>query len=118
MGDLRMSEMLAMQRALWEKNKEKWSPLEPAFARNSLLWMMEELGEVIAIIKKRGEADIMGDGVLRNEFVTELADVLMYYNNILLRYSISPSEISEAYRTKHEKNMGRDFGQEHKNFLS
>lgn len=32
-----------MQYKLWEKYKDKWSPLEPKFAHDSLLWMMEEL---------------------------------------------------------------------------
>jgi len=117
MADLKISEMLQMQRTLWEKYKNKWSPLEPQYARNSVLWMIEELGEVIAIIKKRGESDIMNDKDLRKEFVTELADVLMYFNDVLLRYEIAPEEISEAYVSKHMKNMGRDFDKEHQNFL-
>lgn len=117
MADLRISDMLQMQRALWEKYKEKWPPLAPEYARNSILWMIEELGEVIAIIKKRGEADIISDEDLRKAFTTELADVLMYFNDVLLRYQVTPEEISEAYAKKHAANMGRDFEQEHRNYL-
>jgi NTP pyrophosphatase (non-canonical NTP hydrolase) len=109
--------MLQMQKNLWERYKDKWSPLEPPYARNSILFMIEELGEVIAIIKKRGETEITSDTDLRNEFITELVDVLMYYNDVLLRYEISPHEISEAYKNKHLKNMGRDFVDEHENYL-
>jgi hypothetical protein len=50
--------MLRSQYELWEKRKDTWSPMKPEFARDSLLWMMEEIGEVIAIIKKRGENEI------------------------------------------------------------
>ena len=116
MSDLKISEMLKMQRALWEKHKDTWSPLEPEYARNSILWMIEELGEVIAIIKKRGESEIIKDEALRSDFVTELADVYMYFNDVLLRYGITAEEISEAYLTKHIKNMGRDYDKEYQNF--
>lgn len=109
MNDIAMSEMQAMQRELWEQNREKWSPLEPYFARNSILWMMEELGEVISLIKKREEADIVKNPATHSAFVEELADVLMYYNDVLLRYGITPGELGEAYRRKHAKNMGRDY---------
>jgi len=117
MKDLKISEMLQMQKALWEKHKDSWSPLEPAFARNSILWMIEELGEVIAVIKKRGESEIMNDSVLRREFITELADVFMYFNDVLLRYEVTPEEISEVYIAKYNENMRRDFDNEHQNYL-
>ena len=38
-----------------------------------------------------------------------MSDVLMYYNDTLLRYKITPSEISSVYIEKHNKNMKRDF---------
>jgi hypothetical protein len=60
-SDLSFSEMLKMQYELWEKHKDTWSPLEPEFARDSLLWMIGEAGEVIDIIKKCGETRIMTD---------------------------------------------------------
>ena len=116
MDNLRISDMLNMQRELWNKYKDKWSPLEPEFARNSILWMIEELGEVIAIIKKRGEAEIMNNLDLRNEFITELVDVYMYFNDILLRYNVTPEEISKTYVDKHKKNMYRNFENEHQNY--
>ena len=36
-----------------------------------------------------------------------MADVLMYYNDILLCYEISEEELKEAYVAKFEKNMQR-----------
>ncbi len=118
MLDLKISDMMDMQDALYEKNKENWDAPAPEKGRNQLLWMFEELGEVIAIIKKRGDNAIMNDVELKEKFITELSDVLMYYIDTLICYGISPNDISKAYRTKFEKNMNRDFPKEHSNFLS
>ena len=56
----------------------------------------------------------MDDPAVRSAFLTEMADVLMYYTDVLLRYHVSPEEIAEAYRKKHAKNMGRNFTAEYK----
>lgn len=44
---------------------------------------------------------------LRQHLVEEMADVLMYYNDVLLCYGISEQELKEAYVDKFEKNMKR-----------
>lgn len=44
---------------------------------------------------------------LRYDFVEELADVLMYFNDILLCFDISPEEFEQVYRQKHDRNMTR-----------
>jgi NTP pyrophosphatase (non-canonical NTP hydrolase) len=116
MDDLSFSAMLKMQYSLWEENKALWSPLEPEYARNSLLWMMAEVGEVIDIIKKCGESRIIEDKNIKKAFVEELCDVLMYFNDTLLRYDISAEEIAAAYTDKHNKNMSRSFAAEEKAF--
>lgn len=115
--DLRISELFAMQQALWEKNKDRWEPMEPIEGRNSILWMMEEIGEVISIIKKRGEAQIMADKALRRAFVEEMVDVSMYFCDALIRYGVTAEEFSNAYDAKHLRNMGRDFQKEHERYL-
>lgn len=117
MSDLKISEMQKMQKDLWEKHKLEWSPMEPVYGRNFFLWMIEEMGEAISIIKKKGEEKIMSSPPVRSKFVEELADILMYYNEILLRYNISSEEISNAYLKKHNKNMSRDYTQESANYL-
>lgn len=111
--DLKISQMLAMQRELWEKHSEDWEPLTPEYARTSLLYMFEEMGEVVAIIKKKGEQEIMENAHVREELVTEAADVMMYFGDFLLRFGISEEEISEAYVRKHAKNMKRDYAAEY-----
>lgn len=40
-------------------DQKRWSPMEPKYGRDSLLWMIEEIGEVIAIVKKKKEYEIM-----------------------------------------------------------
>ena len=82
--------------------------------KNFVLYMVEEIGEVIAIIKKKGSAAIAEDPAVRTAFLEEMADVLMYYHDILLRYHITAEEISEAYAAKHGYNMDRNYTDEYK----
>ena len=99
--------MLAMQQALQEKYKDKWEPICPEAGKHKLLWMLGEVGEVIDLIKKNGDESVAGNAAVRQRLVEELADVLMYYNDVLLCYGIGEEELKEAYRAKFEKNMTR-----------
>lgn len=114
MEDLKISDMMSMQRELFEKHRDEWSPMEPEFGRNFILFMIEEVGECISIVKKKGDRAIMDDPAVRSAFVEEMSDVLMYYNDTLLRYGVTPKELSAAYSQKHEKDMGRDYRREYK----
>lgn len=114
MAVIKISDMMQMQMELWELHKDKWSPMEPEYGRNFILWMMEEVGESIAIIKKKGDDAIMREPSVRASFVEEMSDVLMYYTDTLLRYGITPEEISDAYIAKHNRNMGRNFQSEYR----
>ena len=107
MSDFTISEMQEMQRALQDKYKDKWEPICPEIGKNKLLWMVGEIGEVIDIIKKHGDEQVSTDQALREDLVEELADVLMYYNDVLLCYGISSDELKKAYSEKFEKNMKR-----------
>ena len=66
-----------------------------------------EIGEVIDIVKKHGGEKACQDAELREHLIEELADVLMYYNDILLCYGISAEELKQSYTRKFEKNMKR-----------
>ena len=107
MTDFSINEMQAMQRALQERYKDKWEPICPAIGQNKLLWMIGEIGEVIDIVKKHGGEAASSDETLRKDLVEELADVLMYYNDVLLCYGITPEELKDAYSQKFRKNMTR-----------
>lgn len=107
MTDFTIAEMQKMQRTLQEKYRHKWEPIGPETGQNKLLWMLGEIGEVIDIVKKNGGTAACTDLSLRAELVEELADVLMYYNDILLCYGITAGELKESYTRKFEKNMGR-----------
>ncbi len=107
MDDFSLNEMLEMQRTLQEQYKDKWKPINPERGKDQLLWMIGEIGEVIDIIKKHGGEAASQDKELRAQLVEEMADVLMYYNDVLLCYGISAEELKQSYISKFEKNMKR-----------
>ena len=107
MTDFSIGEMQQMQKVLQETYKSKWEPICPAAGQNTLLWMLGEIGEVIDIVKKHGGETAAQEQALRAALVEELADVLMYYNDVLLCYGISPEELKRAYTEKFEKNLKR-----------
>lgn len=111
--DLSISEMMTLQRRLYEPHRGEWPSMEPEYAKDYILYMMEEVGEVISIIKKKGCASVVEDAVVRERFLEEMADVLMYYNDILLRCHVTAEEISQAYQAKFEKNMRRNYRQQY-----
>ena len=107
MSDFTIKEMLTMQKELQDKYKDKWETISPEAGKHKLLWMIGEIGEVIDIIKKNGDTNTVEDKELRKQLIEEMADVLMYYNDVLLCYDISEDELKEAYISKFEKNMKR-----------
>ena len=107
--NLTIAEMKKMQFDLYEKNKEKWNDMEPQYAKNHLLYMIEEMGECISIIKKKGIEAIMQEPTIRERYLEEFSDVLMYYTEVLNRLKISEEELSDAYVKKYTNNMHRDY---------
>ena len=111
--DLSISQMMQLQKELFQPHKDEWHPMEPEFGKDFLLYMVEEMGEVIAILKKKGSGAVAEDPAVRESFLEEMADVLMYYHDVLLRFHVTPEEISRAYLKKHGHNMGRDYRTEY-----
>lgn len=107
MDDFGFREMQQIQVQLQEKYKDKWKQLSPDLGKEQLLWLMIELGEAADIIKKQGSQMIMENTEVRTHFIEEMADVMMYYNDVLLCYGISIDEFSKVYREKHQRNMNR-----------
>ena len=105
--DLRLSEMVEMQKALQEKYLDKWGGLFPERAKDQLLWSIIETGEAADIIKKRGDEAILNDPQLRHDFIEEVGDVVMYLLDALLCYGVTSEEFAEIYRKKFERNMHR-----------
>lgn len=114
-NDLKISELKEMQLKLYELNKEKWNDMEPQFAKNHILYMIEEIGECISIIKKKKIDNVMNDEHIRNRFIEELSDVLMYYIEVLNRLDISAEEFSKVYLEKYNTNLKRNYEEENKN---
>ena len=107
MADFTITEMQEMQKSLQDKYKHKWEPICPEIGQNKLLWMIGEIGEVIDIVKKHGGQNAATDEALRKDLIEEMADVLMYYNDVMLCYGITEDELKKAYTEKFHKNMER-----------
>lgn len=107
MEEFTVGEMLEMQKKLQDRYKDVWNPLTPETGKNQLLWMIGEIGEVIDIVKKNGGRNAVESAELKAHLVEEMADVLMYYGDVMLCYSISEDELKRAYTDKFEKNMTR-----------
>ena len=72
MSDFSIQDMLTMQSELQEKYKDKWEAISPEAGKHKLLWMIGEIGEVIDIIKKNGDASAVEDKELRKQLIEEL----------------------------------------------
>lgn len=104
-----LSDLLDMQHALFDKHRHEWAPHDPEHARSYLLWSVEELGEMIAIIKKKGDTAIVENPAVRAHYVEEVADVLMYLMDNIDCYGITGEELSASYVAKFHRNMQRDW---------
>ena len=102
-----MEDVLAMQRELQSRYRDQWEPICPDTGKNKMLWLIGEMGEAIDIVKKNGDREACEDPGLRAHLVEELADVLMYYGDIMLCYGITAEELKQAYTAKFERNMTR-----------
>ena len=105
--DFSINEMQEMQKSLQKKYKDKWEPICAEVGRNKLLWMIGEIGEVIDIVKKHGGVQVSTDKELRKDLIEEMADVLMYYNDVLLCYGITEEELKKSYTEKFKRNINR-----------
>ena len=112
--DLKISELKEMQLKLYELNKDKWNDMEPKYAKDHILYMVEEIGECISIIKKKKINSVMNDENIRNRFIEELGDVLMYYVEVLNRLDISAEEFTNIYLKKYNTNLNRDYEADNK----
>lgn len=107
MDKFTVSEMQEMQKQLQEKYKDQWEPICAEIGQNKLLWMIGEIGEVIDIVKKHGGEQASSNPDIRTELIEEMADVLMYFNDVMLCYGITEEEIKASYVAKFKRNMKR-----------
>lgn len=107
MSGFNINEMQQMQKVLQDKYKNIWEPIGPQTGQNKLLWMIGEIGEVIDIVKKHGGQAACTDESLRQHLIEEMADVLMYFNDVLMCYGITEEELKDTYTKKFETNMKR-----------
>lgn len=105
--NLTISEMQQMQTEL--RIAKGWTDTDPDYAKDHLLNMIGEIGEVADIFKKKGINKCMSDPEVRAMLVEEMADVQMYFVEVMNRLQITPKEFSQAYVNKHNRIMRRDF---------
>lgn len=103
--DLHISDILRCQQQLREKHE--WAEHTPDIGAYSLLWTYDEMGEIGAILKKKGHEAVMNHPQVRAHFVEECADVFMYLVDMMDCFGISAEEFSEAYCAKWKRNMNR-----------
>ncbi len=102
-----VGEMLQMQEKLQKKYEGEWEEICPENGQNKLLWMIGEVGEVIDIVKKNSTDEMLSDPDTRAFLVEEMADVLMYFHDVMLCYGITEEELKEQYTKKFQRNMTR-----------
>lgn len=102
-----IDEMIAMQKALADHYDNPDETPAPDKGRKKTLWMLGEVGEIIDIEKKKRDEGIMNDPAVRSDFVEEMADILMYYTEILMCYGITSDELKASYTKKFTRNMTR-----------
>ena len=76
--DLSISQMMQMQKDLYERHKGEWYPLEPEYGKDSILFMVEEIGEVAEVLNKRAGRKASEEDDLQEQLGIELADMLHY----------------------------------------
>ena len=117
MEELTFQEMFEMQRQLQDAHPQ-WGGYYPERGKDSLLWAFEEMGEVVAIFKKKGAGKILSDPDVHACFLEETADVLMYLCDMMQCLSVTPEEIADAFRKKWNYNMHRDWVSQNKKLFT
>lgn len=107
MSTFGFEEMRKIQEELQAHYLDSWGGLFPEKGRSILLWAMIEAGEMADIIKKDGDDAIMEDEEIRRHFIEEFCDTMMYLNDLLLCYSITPEDVEKVYLEKHRRNLSR-----------
>lgn len=105
--DLNFTEMKQMQEEL--RIAKGWTDTDPNNAKDHLLNLIGEVGEVADIFKKKGIDKCMNSPQVRRMLVEEMADMEMYFIEVMNRLQITPEEFARAYITKHNRLMQRDF---------
>ena len=111
--NLDMKTLMDMQTELQDMHKHDWSPICPESTIMHMLWMVGEIGEAIDVIKKMGAKNLTSGTKIREHFVEEMGDVLMYFIDVLQCCGVTYDEFCAVYKKKHEHNMHRDYVAEH-----
>jgi len=117
MSGLTLQEMYDISQDWHDRHVGKGAPFSPEKGRDKLLKVIEEYGELVSVVMKRGEDAIINDPAVRAALLEEFADVLGLLSDALLCYGVTDEEFSDAYRRKHRRNMDRDYSKERAVYL-
>jgi len=110
---LTLTEMFKMQAQLTGSHPE-WKQYKAESGPYKLLWMLGEAGEIIDIVKKKDEYELVGPSPVHDHLVEEIVDVQMYLIDVMACYGITPEEFSAGFAKKHKHNMIRDYAAENR----
>ena len=101
MADIKISDMMRMQMNLWEQHKDTWSPWKQ---NSEEFYTVDDgrNGRMYCYYQEKGDSAIMGKPLSEAFLSREMSDVLMYIFDTLLRYGVTPEEISNAGVAKHQ----------------
>ena len=91
--DLSISQMLQLQKELFDAHGRKWAPMEPEYGGEFILYMVEEIGEVAEVLNKRAGRKATDENDLQEQLGTELADMIHYIVAIAAINNIDLSRI-------------------------
>ncbi len=111
--NLDIKSLMEMQDELQALHKGEWTPIAPGTTIQQMLWMVGEIGEAIDIIKKIPPQNLTPGSKIREHFVEEMCDVMMYFIDVLQCCGVTSDEFCAVYQRKHDHNMRRDYVSEH-----
>ena len=60
----------------------------------------------------------MDNNEVRERFIEEMGDILMYYVDVLNRFNITSEEFCKVYINKYNSNINRDYEKQYKDFIT
>jgi len=96
-------QMQTIKKELQESCDAKRESNCPIQGQNELLWTLGGIAEVTEIVRDNGDMRIMQDMEVRKQFVEELYEVVMYVNDMMQYYDITPQDLQEVHAEKQTK---------------
>lgn len=107
MSDFAIKDMLQCSRPYRKNTRTNGKRSAPKPVSINCCGCLVKSEKSLTSLRKNGDKKAIEDSAVRQQLVEEMADVLMYYNDVLLCYGIREQELKKTYIAKFEKNMTR-----------